>query len=139
MTDSQRVLQPFHVALAIPQLLNNADAVPMREHGKKCGKLFCDQNSVRHGQSPFRCKIQTFEYNYHTTDGFQAFEPDGDSSAWKKSRPAKGRWIPLSLRTLMALLLTGVVALAWMGMRIYRQGAEIQELEQPWPLRSRSP
>jgi hypothetical protein len=55
-------LQRFHVTLAIPQLLDDADAVRVPKNSKECGKLPSDQKSVRHGSSPFCYKIQTFEY-----------------------------------------------------------------------------
>jgi hypothetical protein len=39
MTDTQAVLQRFHVVLAIPQLFNYANAMRVPKNSKKCGKL----------------------------------------------------------------------------------------------------
>jgi hypothetical protein len=62
LADTYHGLQRFHVALAIPQLLNDADAVRVRQNRKEGGKLLGDQKSVRHGSLPFCHKVQTFEY-----------------------------------------------------------------------------
>jgi hypothetical protein len=62
MADSELVLQRSYVALAIPQLLDDSDALRVPKDAKKRGKLPGDQNSVRHGSSSFCYKVQTFEY-----------------------------------------------------------------------------
>ena len=49
MADAQAVLQGFHVALTVPQLLDDANAVRMPKSSKESGKLLGDENSVRHG------------------------------------------------------------------------------------------
>jgi hypothetical protein len=56
MADTQLILQRSHVALAVPQLLNDADAVWVRKNSKECGKFPGDQQSVRHGSLPFYLK-----------------------------------------------------------------------------------
>jgi hypothetical protein len=53
MAYSESVLQRFHVALAIPQLLDDADAVRVRKNCKECGKLLGDEKSMRHRSLPF--------------------------------------------------------------------------------------
>src|ERR1043165_5583683 len=63
MAEAQGVLQRFHVAFAVPQLLDEADAVRVRKHGKQCGQFLRDENSMRHCSSPCFLGIQTFEYD----------------------------------------------------------------------------
>jgi hypothetical protein len=62
MADPQCVLQGSYVALAVPQFLDDADAVWVRKDREKGSKFFRDEKSVRHSSSPFCCQIQTFEY-----------------------------------------------------------------------------
>ena len=39
MADTQRILQGFHVSLAVTQFLNNANAVRVSKSSKEFGKL----------------------------------------------------------------------------------------------------
>src|SRR5947209_1244502 len=61
MADPQRVLQGFHVTLAVTQLLNDANAVRVPKGGEEVGKPPGHENSVRHGSSPSCSKIQKLE------------------------------------------------------------------------------
>jgi hypothetical protein len=62
MADAQRVSQRFHVALAVPQFLDDANAVRVPKNSKQFGKLPRHENSVRHGSSPSCSKFQKLEY-----------------------------------------------------------------------------
>jgi hypothetical protein len=41
----------------------------VRKNTQECSKLFCDQNSVRHGPSPLRYRIQIIERSVAGEDG----------------------------------------------------------------------
>jgi hypothetical protein len=68
MADAQRVSQRFHRALAVPQFLDDADAVRVPKDSKEFGKLPGHENSVRHGSSPSCSKFQKLEYNVESND-----------------------------------------------------------------------
>jgi hypothetical protein len=81
MADTQPVLQRLHVALPIPQLLDDTDAVRVRKNSKECGKLLRDQKSVRHGALPSCSNLQMLEYNVmaeHTVGKSRASDGCGD-------------------------------------------------------------